>query len=67
MGGQGAVAYTVSNYPGFPPGDGEVLMKDMEKQATSPPPVGVGAELRQEKVLGIDTRNLLVSTELRRY
>lgn len=67
VGGQGAVAYTVTNYPGFPPGDGEVLMKYMEEQATLPPPAGVGAELRQEKVLGIDTKNLVVNTELNQY
>ena len=67
VGGQGAIAYTVTNYPGFPPGDGEELMKGMEKQATSPPPTGVGAELRREKVLGIDTRNLIVNTEPSQY
>lgn len=37
VGGQGAIAYTVSNYPGFPPGDGEVLMTNMLKQATASP------------------------------
>ena len=45
VGGQGAIAYTVINYPGFPPGDGAVLMENMEKQVTSAPPAGVGAEL----------------------
>jgi len=40
VGGQGAIAYTVSNYPGFPPGDGAVLMENMEKQVTSAPPAG---------------------------
>ena len=40
IGGQGAIAYTVRNYPGFPPGDGAMLMDNMEKQVTSPPPAG---------------------------
>jgi len=31
VGGQGAIAYTVANYPGFPPEDGKVLMENMEK------------------------------------
>ncbi len=67
VGGQGAIAYTVSNYPGFPPGDGEVLMSCMAKQVTSPPPDGVGAELRHERVLSLDTKNLLVTTEANQY
>jgi len=66
-GGQGAIAYTVSNYPGFLPGDGEVLMSYMVKQVTSPPPDGVGAELRRERVLSLDTKNLLVTTEANQY
>jgi len=66
-GGQGAIAYTVSNYPGFPPGDGAVLIKNMEEAVTLPPPAGVGAELRQEKALGLDTKNLLVTTEANQY
>jgi len=67
VGGQGAVAYTVSNYPGFAPGDGAVLMNYMRKQVTSPPPDGVGAELREEKVLSLDAKNLVVTTEANRY
>ncbi len=67
MGGQGAIAYTVANYPGFPPGDGEVLMNYMRKQVISPPPGGVGAELRRENVLSLDTKNLLVTTESSQY
>jgi thioredoxin reductase (NADPH) len=67
VGGQGAIAYTVSNYPGFPPGDGELLMDCMEKQVTSAPPAGVGAELRRETVLGLDTKNLAVTTEANQY
>jgi len=66
-GGQGAIAYTVSNYPGFPPDDGEVLMNYMQKQVTSLPPDGVGAELRHERVLSLDTKNLLVTTEANQY
>ena len=67
VGGQGAIAYTVANYPGFPPGDGEVLMNYMRKQVISPPPDGVGAELRRENVLSLDTKNLLVTTESSQY
>lgn len=67
IGGQGAIAYTVSNYPGFPPGDGAILIDNIEKQVISPPPAGVGAELRYEKVLSLDTENLVVSTEANQY
>jgi len=67
VGGQGAIAYTVSNYPGFLPGDGEVLMNYMQKQVTSLPPDGVRAELRHERVLSLDTKNLLVTTEANQY
>jgi thioredoxin reductase (NADPH) len=67
VGGQGTIAYTVTNYPGFPPDDGEVLMNHMRKQVTSPPPDSLGAELRQEKVLGLDTKNLVVITEVNQY
>jgi thioredoxin reductase (NADPH) len=57
----------VANYPGFPPGDGEVLMNYMRKQVISPPPDGIGAELRRENVLSLDTKNLLVTTESSQY
>ncbi|MCD6595274.1 FAD-dependent oxidoreductase [bacterium] len=67
VGGQGAIAYTVANYPGFPPGDGKVLMENMEKQVTLSPPAGVGAELKQEKVINIDTDEMVVTTETNRY
>jgi len=67
VGGQGAIAYTVSNYPGFPPGDGAILMDNMEKQVTSPPPAGVGAQLKREKVLRLDAENLVVATEVNQY
>ncbi|MCD6227981.1 MAG: FAD-dependent oxidoreductase [Candidatus Omnitrophica bacterium] len=67
VGGQGAIAYTVANYPGFPPGDGKVLMENMEKQVTLPPPAGVGAELKQEKVINIDPDKIIVTTEANRY
>jgi len=66
-GGQAAIASTVTNYPGFPPGDGAGLVDNLEKQVTSPPPAGVGAELRQEKVVSIDGDALIVGTEANRY
>ena len=67
VGGQGAIAYTVSNYPGFPPGDGAVLIDNMEKQVTSAPPAGVGATLKHERALGIDADNLIVKTDGNQY
>ena len=66
-GGQGAIAYTVSNYPGFPPGDGATLIQNLEHQVTSPPPSGVGAELRREEVLSLDAEDLAVATEANGY
>ena len=67
VGGQGAIAYTVTNYPGFPPGDGAVLMENMEKQVTSTPPSGVGAELRHERVVSINAEDRVVTTEVNQY
>ncbi len=67
VGGQGAIAYTVSNYPGFPPGDGAALMENMEKQVTSAPPAGVGAELRHEKVISLNAEDRIVTTEINQY
>jgi thioredoxin reductase (NADPH) len=67
VGGQGAIAYTVSNYPGFPPGDGMVLMDNMEKQVTSAPPSGVGAELRRERVISLNAENRVVTTGENEY
>jgi thioredoxin reductase (NADPH) len=67
VGGQGAIAYTVSNYPGFPPGDGAVLMENMEKQVTSAPPAGVGAELRRERVVSLNAEDKVVATEANQY
>jgi len=67
VGGQGAIAYTVSNYPGFPPGDGAVLMENMEKQVTSAPPAGVGAELRRERVVSLDAKDRIITTEVNQY
>jgi thioredoxin reductase (NADPH) len=67
VGGQGAIAYTVSNYPGFLPGDGALLMENMEKQVTSAPPAGVGAELRQERVVSLDAEQKMVTTEVDQY
>ena len=67
VGGQGAIAYTVSNYPGFPPGDGATLMQNMEKQVTSAPPAGVGAELRRERVVSLNAEDRIVATEANQY
>ena len=67
IGGQGAIAYTVMNYPGFLPDDGALLMQNMEKQVTSAPPSGVGAELRQERVLSIDADQRIVTTDANQY
>ncbi|MFH2011647.1 MAG: FAD-dependent oxidoreductase [Pseudomonadota bacterium] len=67
VGGQGAIAYTVSNYPGFPPGDGAALMQNMEKQVTSAPPAGVGAELRRERVVSLNAEDRIVVTEANQY
>ncbi len=66
-GGQGSIAYTVTNYPGYSPGDGGVLMESMRVQATSPPPGGVGAELRYEKVMSLEPDEFVVTTETQRY
>ncbi len=67
VGGQGAIAYTVTNYPGFPPGEGALLMENMEKQVLSAPPAGVGAELRQERVLSINAAERIITTEANEY
>jgi thioredoxin reductase (NADPH) len=66
-GGQGAIAYTVSNYPGFPPGDGAALMENMAKQVTSVPPAGVGAELRHERVISLNAEDRIITTEANEY
>ena len=66
-GGQGAIAYTVSNYPGFQTGDGTILMENMEKQVTSAPPSGVGTELRRERVIGLKAEHKIVITESNEY
>jgi thioredoxin reductase (NADPH) len=67
VGGQAAIAYTVTNYLGFPPGDGADLVQNMERQATSPPPAGVGIELKREKVTSLDAGNLVATTEANAY
>jgi thioredoxin reductase (NADPH) len=67
VGGQGAIAYTVVNYPGFPPGDGAILMENMKNQVVSPPPASVGADLSQEKVVSVDASNLVVTTKAKQY
>lgn len=66
-GGQAAIAYTVMNYPGFPPGDGAILVENLERQVTSPLPAGVGAELRQEKVSSIDVDGKIIKTNSNQY
>jgi thioredoxin reductase (NADPH) len=66
-GGQGAIAYTVTNYPGYLPGDGAILMDNLLKQATLAPPMGVGAELKNEKVQSVNPENLLVKTSANQY
>jgi thioredoxin reductase (NADPH) len=67
IGGQASIAYTVMNYPGFPPGDGELLTEKLKKQVTSPPPKGVAAEIREEKVTKLDAEKRIVDTETNRY
>jgi thioredoxin reductase (NADPH) len=67
VGGQGAIAYTVMNYPGFPPGEGAALMENMEKQVTSAPPSGIGAEIRHERVVSLNTEDKIVTTEESQY
>jgi len=67
VGGQGAIAYTVSNYPGYLPGDGAGLIENMEKQVTSAPPAGVGAELRHERVVSLNADDMVVTTEVNEY
>ena len=67
IGGQVAIAYTVMNYPGFPPGDGTILMENLEKQVTSPLPNGVGAEIRNEMVTEIDADEKIVVTKKNKY
>ena len=67
VGGQGAIAYTVSNYPGFMPGDGAVLMENMEKQVTLAPPAGVGAELRRKRAVSLNAEDRIVATEANKY
>jgi thioredoxin reductase (NADPH) len=67
VGGQAAIAYTVMNYPGFPPGDGEILMDNLKKQVTLKPPKGVGAEIRHEKAVKIDPEKRIIVTDKNRY
>ena len=42
-------------------------MESFEKQVTSPPPKGVAAEIRQEKVLTLDAEKRIVVTETNQY
>ncbi|MBN1375682.1 MAG: FAD-dependent oxidoreductase, partial [Dehalococcoidia bacterium] len=67
VGGQAAIASTVSNYPGFLPGDGAILVEHLEKQATLSPPQGVGAELKHENVVNINADERIVITETAQY
>jgi thioredoxin reductase (NADPH) len=67
IGGQASIAYTVMNYPGFLPGDGELLTENFKKQVTSPPPKGVAAEIREEKVTKLDAEKKFVDTETNQY
>jgi thioredoxin reductase (NADPH) len=67
VGGQGTIAYTVGNYPGFPPGDGKALMDNFEKRATSSPPAGVGTDLRYEEATDIDAEEFVVTAGGNRY
>lgn len=67
VGGQGYIAYTVTDCKGFPMGHGAVLLENMEKRVNSSPPVGIGAELRRENVSGINTKGLVVTTEANQY
>jgi thioredoxin reductase (NADPH) len=39
----------------------------MENQVTSAPPAGVGAEVRHEKVIGVDTQDKIITTEANQY
>jgi len=66
VGGQATIASTVTNYPGFLPGDGAILMDNLENQVTLPPPAGVGAEVRQEKVISINADKTII-TETNQY
>jgi thioredoxin reductase (NADPH) len=67
IGGQVTIAYTVTNYPGFPPGDGEILMRNLEKQVVSPPPKGVAAEIKNEMVTELNANDRIVTTEKNQY
>ena len=42
-------------------------MENMEKQVTSAPPAGVGAELRHEKVVSLNAEDKTVTTEVNQY
>ncbi len=67
IGGQVAIAYTVMNYPGFPAGDGTILMENLEKQVVSPPPKGVGAEIRNQMVTELNANERIVTTQKNQY
>ena len=67
IGGQAAIAYTVMNYPGFLPGDGAILMKNLDKQVIYPLPKGVGAEIRDEMVIELNANEKIVTTKVNKY
>lgn len=67
IGGQAAIAYTVMNYPGYPPGDGEILIEDFKKQVFSPPPKGLGVEIKHEMVTKLNADDKVVKTDTDSY
>jgi thioredoxin reductase (NADPH) len=67
LGGQGAIAYTVANYPGFPPGDGALLIANMQQQVFSSPLSRSKAELKYEKAVNLDPDELVVATANNQY
>jgi len=44
-----------------------VLMENMEKQVILFPPAGIGAELKQKKVINIDPDEMVVTIKTNRY
>ena len=67
VGGQAGMAYIVSNYLGFPPGPSDILVDNMFKQLTKPPPEGLGAQLKTETVTKLDVDNKIVYTDKDSY
>jgi thioredoxin reductase (NADPH) len=67
VGGQAAIAYTVMNYPGFPPGEGAILAENFIRQVSDSPPQGVGTEIKHEQVMDIDAGKMVVLTKENQY